>query len=211
MDTLKTIDQLEAHYLSDPDRAVPAGAYWKEIDHINADYQAFIERSPFLLIATQGENGLDCSPRGDPAGFVRVVNKACLHIPDRRGNNRLDSLRNIIANPAIALLFLIPNIGETIRVTGRAEIIVDTELCESFSIKAKPASSVISVTVERAYFQCQKALVRSKLWSKDSHVDRKDLPSTGEMVEHFAQMHSQEFDAQAYDENYPEHMKKTIY
>lgn len=211
MKKLTTIDQLEDHYITSQNRSVPAGAYWKEIDHINSHYEQFIQRSPFLILATHGNNGLDCSPRGDPAGFVRVVSPKCIQIPDRRGNNRLDSLRNIVSNPSVALLFLIPNIGETIRVSGKAEIVVDEELCKSFSINGKAASSVISISVEKAYFQCQKALVRSKLWSTEGHVERKELPSTGAMVKRFAEMNEQDFDAKSYDANYPEHMKKTIY
>ncbi len=211
MKKLTSIDQLEGHYLTSQNRSVSDGAKWKEIDHINDHYEQFIQRSPFLILATHGENGLDCSPRGDPAGFVRVVNPKCIQIPDRRGNNRLDSLRNIVSNPSVALLFLIPNVGETIRVSGKAEIVVDEDLCKSFAVNGKPASSVISITVEKAYFQCQKALVRSKLWSAESHVERKDLPSTGSMVKRFAEMNEQDFDANSYDANYPEHMKKTIY
>jgi len=208
---LTTIEQLEDHYLVSKDRSVPAGAYWKEIDHINAHYEQFIQRSPFLILGTHGENDLDCSPRGDPAGFVRVVNPKCIQIPDRRGNNRLDSLRNIVSNPNVALLFMIPNVGETIRVSGTAEILVGDDLCKSFSVNGKAASSVVSITVNRAYFQCQKALVRSKLWAPEEWIERADLPSTGEMVKRFAEMNEQSFDAKSYDENYPEHMKKTIY
>jgi len=146
MKKITSVLDLEAAYGS----AVP-GAQWKEIDHINDHYRQFIECSPFLILATQGEKGIDCSPRGDPAGFVRVVNSRCLQLPDRRGNNRLDSLRNIVTNPNVGLIFLIPNIGETIRVRGMAEILLDKELCDSFSINDKPASSVISISVDKAY------------------------------------------------------------
>lgn len=206
MKTIQTIEDLENLYGS----PVP-GATWKEIDHINDHYRQFIEKSPFLILATQGDNGLDCSPRGDPPGFVRIVNEKCIQLPDRRGNNRLDSLRNIVANPNVGLIFLIPNIGETIRLSGTAEILVDEDLCNSFAIQAKPASSVISITVEKVYFQCQKALVRSRLWDPSSHIQRTDLPSTGEMVKVFAGMNNTEFDGDEYDKNYPQHMKKTIY
>lgn len=206
MKKITSISELETVY-----GPAVAGAQWKEIDHINEHYRQFIEKSPFLVLATQGDKGIDCSPRGDPAGFVRVVNQRCLQIPDRRGNNRLDSLRNIVANPEVGLIFLIPNIGETIRVAGKAEILIDDDLCNSFSMNAKPASSVISITVEKAYFQCQKALVRSKLWDASTHIDRSALPSAGAMVKTFAQMQNVEFDGQSYDDNYPEHMKKTIY
>ena len=172
MHTITSAEELEKIYSAPVDRAL-----WKEIDHINAHYQQFIEASPFLILATFGEKGVDCSPRGDPAGFVRVVNPKQLLIPDRRGNNRLDSLRNIIENPQVGLIFLIPNVGETIRVSGTAEIVVDAALCQSFSINNKPASSVIRITVEKAYFQCQKALARSKLWDPETYIDRNELPT----------------------------------
>jgi len=206
MQKIKSIADLKEVY----GEAVP-GALWKEIDYINDHYRQFIEKSPFLILATQGDKGIDCSPRGDPAGFVRVVNERCIQLPDRRGNNRLDSLRNIVANPEVGLIFLIPNIGETIRLSGRADIVVEPELCDSFAINGKPASSVISISVEKVYFQCQKAIARSKLWDADLHIQRDELPSTGEMVKQFASMNNVEFDGQAYDQNYPEHMKKTIY
>ena len=186
-------------------------ALWKEIDHINKHYQQFIEASPFLIMATYGEKGIDCSPRGDPAGFVRVVNKNHLLIPDRKGNNRLDSLRNIVTNKKIGLIFLIPNVGETIRVSGHAKILVDDELCRSFSINGKPASSVLSIKVEKAYFQCQKAIVRSSLWDVSSYIERKELPTAGQMAKYFLSQRGIEFDGDAYDKSYPEHMKKTIY
>jgi len=206
MDKLTSTKELEELYGEPNERAL-----WKESDHINHHYKQFIESSPFLLLATVGPNGADCSPRGDPAGFVRVVDEKCIQIPDRRGNNRLDSLRNIILNPQVGIIFLIPNIGETIRVSGRAEILVDKELCQSFAMKNKPACSVLSIHVDKAYFQCQKAIARSKLWDSSSHVQKELLPSAGQMVKWFAEQQSFEFDDEAYDKNYPEYMKKTIY
>ena len=206
MKTLNSIEDLNTYY-GDP---VP-GALRKEIDHINDHYRQFIEKSPFLILATYGEKGVDCSPRGDPAGFVRMVNERCIQMPDRRGNNRLDSIRNIIANPQVGLLFLIPNVGETLRVSGKASIIVDEALCESYAINGKPPTSVISVAVEKVYFQCQKAIARSKLWDASTYIDRSELPTAGQMAKVFADQQNVEFDADAYDKNYPEHMKKTIY
>jgi len=190
---------------------VSARALWKEIDHINDLYRQFIEAAPFLILSTHGERGVDCSPRGDPPGFVRVVSPNCIQIPDRKGNNRLDSMRNILRNGQVGILFLIPNVGETIRVSGRAEILIDEELCHSFAINGKPASSVLSVTVQKAYYQCQKALARSRLWDPEFHIKREALPSAGQMAQHFSAEHGQNFDAQAYDEGYSEHLKKTIY
>jgi PPOX class probable FMN-dependent enzyme len=206
MDKIGSIEALEKRYGKPLERAL-----YKEIDHINDHYRAFIETSPFLILATYGEKGIDCSPRGDPAGFVRVVDEKRLLIPDRRGNNRLDSLRNIISDPHVGLIFMVPNVGETIRVSGKAEIIVDEALCDSFSIKGKPATSVLSVTVQKAYFQCQKALSRSSLWDASCYIDRSLLPTAGQMAKVFLTKQGLDFDADSYDKNYPEYMKKTIY
>ncbi len=174
---ITTADQLEQHY-----GEVFPPAIAKEIDHVNAHYRAFIEAAPFFALATSGAEGLDCSPRGDAPGFVRVVNDKTLLIPDRLGNNRIDSLRNILRDPRIALLFLIPGIGETIRVVGRAAISTDPELAASFAVNGKTPRCVIVVTVERVFYQCTKAIVRSKLWDASRHVDRKSLPSTGTIL-----------------------------
>lgn len=206
MEAIDSLERLLSHYGD----AVP-GAEWKEIDHINEHYRLFIEKSPFLILSTIGDKGIDCSPRGDPPGFVRVVNRKCIQMPDRRGNNRLDSLRNIVGNPEVGIIFLIPNVGETIRLSGKARIVIDEELCASFSMKDKPASSVIEVAVEKVYFQCPKALIRSKLWDESSHIDRSELPTAGDMVEVFAEMNSVKFDGKEYDANYPDRLKKTIY
>ena len=200
---ITTIEQLEAVYGEPSQRSLI-----KEIDYISEHYGAFIEAAPFVVIATTGPEGLDCSPRGDPPGFARVIDKKTVLIPDRRGNNRVDSLRNIVVDPKVSLLFLIPGVAETMRINGRAEIVTDPDLLQSFVIQGKLPRSVIAVTVERIYFQCSKALVRSALWAQDSQVDRANLPTTGEMIGALSQ---EPFDADAYDEDYPEHMKNTIY
>jgi PPOX class probable FMN-dependent enzyme len=185
---------------------------WKEIDHVNELYSKFIEASPFLILASYGDHGVDCSPRGDPPGFVRVASPKCIQIPDRKGNNRLDSMRNILQNPSVGVIFLIPNAGETLRISGQAEILLDEELCESFAVNGKPASSVLSIHVEKVYYQCQKALVRSKLWNPESRTRPEQLPTAGNMAKHFsAQNGAVDFDAEAYDEGYSEDIKKTIY
>lgn len=206
MEKIDSIEQLEQVYGKTVERAL-----WKEIDHINDHYRQFIEASPFLILATYGEKGVDCSPRGDPAGFVRVASPKTLLLPDRRGNNRLDSLRNIISNPQIGLIFMVPNAGETIRVSGRAEIIIDDALCQSFAVQGKAASSVLQIIVDKAYFQCQKAIARSKLWDGSTYIERNELPSAGDMAKHFSALRYIEFDGEQYDKNYPEHLKKTIY
>ena len=180
----------------------------KEVDHLPAHYRALVEASPFAVLATAGPEGLDCSPRGDPPGFVRVADARTLLIPDRLGNNRTDSLRNIVRDPRVALLFLIPGVGETLRVNGTAEVDTAPELLALFAMNGKQPRSVIRVRVVSAYFQCQKALVRSRLWSAEAHVERASLPSAGIMAEALS---PEPFDGKAYDENYPEHMKRTIY
>src|SRR3954470_14688673 len=140
---VNTMEHLESLY------GEPYGpAIVKEIDHINASYRAFIEAAPFFALATSGSEGLDCSPRGDAPGFVRVLDEKTLLIPDRRGNNRIDSLRNILADPRVALLFLIPGVGETIRVIGRATISTDPALAESFVVNGKAPRSVLVIAVE---------------------------------------------------------------
>src|SRR6202165_5548590 len=143
-----TTEQLEQMY-----GEVFPPAIIKEIDHVNSHYRAFVEAAPFFALATSGPDGLDCSPRGDPAGFVRVHDEKTLLIPDRRGNNRIDSLRNLVHDPRVALLFLIPGCSETIRVNGRAQICTDLELCKSFEMQGKVPRCIIVVAVARVYFQ----------------------------------------------------------
>jgi PPOX class probable FMN-dependent enzyme len=194
--------ELEALY------GLPSGAaVIKEIDHVSDHYRAFIEVSPFVVLATSGPEGLDCTPRGDPAGFVRVVDRKTLMLPDRRGNNRLDALRNIVRDPRVALLFLVPGIGRTLRVNGTASITTDPALCASFAIEGKTPRSVVVVTAERVYTQCAKALVRSRLWDPASHVPESALPSSGEMLRAL----SAGFDAEGYDRDYPRRLRETIY
>jgi uncharacterized protein len=184
------------------------GAIAKEIDHVHPHYRAMIEAAPFMVMATSGPDGLDVSPRGDPAGFVVVEDEKTLLIPDRRGNNRADSLNNLIADPRIALLFLIPGVGETLRVNGTAEICIDPALLERFPAQGKLPRSVIVVHVERVYFQCPKALVRSDLWNPAKHVERKSLASSGTILGDITRGRIGGAD---YDKAYPERLKATIY
>ena len=172
-----TMDQLMGLYEVPSDVSVA-----KEIDHVSDHYRAFIEAAPFFALATGGPDGLDCSPRGDAPGFVRVTDPKTLMVPDRRGNNRIDSLRNIMRDPRVALLFLIPGIGETIRVIGSAALSIDPDLLASFTVNGKLPCCVIVVTVERVFYQCTKAIVRSKLWDPARHVDRASLPTTGAIL-----------------------------
>jgi uncharacterized protein len=200
---ITTIDQLEALY------GQPAGAaVFKEIDHISAEYRTFIEAAPFFALATVGPEGVDCTPRGDAPGFVRVADARTLMIPDRRGNNRIDSLRNIVRDPRVSLLFLIPGVGETFRVIGRASISTDPALCESFVFAGKTPRAVLIVSVERVYFQCGKAIIRSKLWDPASLVDRASLPSNGTIL---AAITKGEHGGAEYDKAYPARLRETIY
>jgi uncharacterized protein len=184
------------------------GAIAKEIDYIHPHYRAMIEASPFMVLATSGPQGLDASPRGDPPGFVHVLDDKTLLIPDRRGNNRIDSLRNIIRDNRVALLFLIPGVGETLRVNGRAVISVAPELTGRFPLGGSLPRSVIIVTAERVYFQCPKAIVRSELWNPQNHLSRKDLPSTGTIL---ADVTAGLINGEQYDRDYPERIRNTIY
>jgi PPOX class probable FMN-dependent enzyme len=203
MHRITTLDELNRLY-GEP---VPA-ALVKEIDYISDHYKAFIDKAPFVVMATVGPEGLDCSPRGDPAGFVRVRDARTILIPDRRGNNRVDSLRNIVRDPRISLLFMIPGIGNTLRINGRAAISTDPELLAAFAINGRSPRIVLIVTVERVYTQCPKALVRSRLWSQDAQVARSELPSAGEMLESLSKGG---IDAAEYDRTYPQRLKETIY
>jgi len=202
-DTITTLEELDAIYgtVSEPARL-------KEIDHVNAEYGRMIEASPFVVLATAGPEGLDCSPRGDPNGFVRIADRKTLLIPDRRGNNRVDSLRNIVRDPRIALLFLIPGVGETLRVNGRASLSRDEALRESFAFDGKLPACVVVVAVESVYPQCPKALVRSQLWDPARHVPRSELPSMGQMMQAASRGR---LEAQSYDAAFPDRVKQTLY
>jgi len=185
-----------------------AGAIAKEVDHVHPHYRAMIEASPFVVLATSGPDGHDASPRGDPAGFVTVADEKTLLIPDRRGNNRADSLRNILHDPRVALLFLIPGVGETLRVNGRAAISVAPDLLQRFAYRGTLPRSVIVVAVETVYFQCPKALVRSELWNPEKHIARKSLPSTGMIL---ADITAGRVGGEQYDREYPERLRTTLY
>jgi PPOX class probable FMN-dependent enzyme len=179
----------------------------KEIDYISEHYRSFIEISPFVVVATLGPEGTDCTPRGDDPGFVRIVDKHTLMLPDRRGNNRIDTLRNVVRDPRILLLFLIPGIGRTLRVNGRAAIRVDAEICASFSVEGKPPRSVLEVTVERVYQQCPRALVRSRLWDPSRHVHENALPSTGTIMQGL----KDSFPGEDFDRKNPGRISETLY
>jgi PPOX class probable FMN-dependent enzyme len=200
---IRTVEQLEALYGYPGETSLV-----KELDHIIPEYAAFIEASPFAALATSGPEGLDCSPRGDLPGFVRIENPRTLMMPDRRGNNRADSLKNIIRNPGVALLFLVPGSGTTLRVNGRAHISIDAALCASFAVEGKPARSVIVIAVDAVYFQCARAIRRSDLWNPEKHVDPKSLPTPGKILEITSR---KSIDGEVYDREWPERAKASMW
>ena len=203
MSIIATVEQLEAIY----GKPVEASTV-KEVDWITPHYRAYIEAARFAVLATGGQEGLDCSPRGDLAGFVRVHDVRTLMLPDRRGNNRVDSLRNIVRDPRVALLFMIPGVGNTLRVNGRAQLSIEPDLLASFAVDGKAPRSVMVMTVDAVYFQCARALVRSELWNPDRHVDPKSLPSAGQIL---AALSANRVGGDDYDRAWPERAKQTMW
>ncbi|HEY4165229.1 MAG TPA: pyridoxamine 5'-phosphate oxidase family protein [Reyranella sp.] len=200
---ITSLAELEALY------GIPSEASTvKEVDWLTPHYRAYIEAAPFMALATSGPEGLDCSPRGDKPGFVRVHDEKTLMLPDRRGNNRVDSLRNIVRDPRVGLLFLIPGVGNTLRVNGRAHLSVDPELLDSFAVEDKAPRSVTVVTVDTVYFQCARALVRSELWNPERHVDSRSLPSAGEIL---AALSDNRVGGATYDREWPGRAAKTMW
>ena len=206
---ITSLDGLAALY-SNP---IAPASVAKEIDHVDANYAALIAASPFFVLATNGPDGLDCSPRGDLPGFVTVRDAKTLLIPDRRGNNRLDSLKNILFDNRIGMLFLIPGYGETLRVNGTARLSTDPELCAGFAMAGKLPACVIVVAVESAYFQCSRAVVRADLWNPAKHVARGSVPSAGHILRDITARDAAiaTFDGEAYDKALPERVKATLY
>lgn len=206
---ITSLDALSALY---PNPIVPASIA-KEIDHVDANYAALIAASPFFVLATNGPDGLDCSPRGDLPGFVMVRDAKTLLIPDRRGNNRLDSLKNILSDPRIGMLFLVPGYGETLRVNGVASLSSDPGLCARFEMAGKRPACVIIVTVESVYFQCSRAIVRAGLWNPQTHFAKGAVPSAGTILRDITARDAtvETFDGEAYDKALPERVKATLY
>lgn len=180
----------------------------KEVDRLTDEYRAIVEASPFAVLATVGPEGLDCSPRGDRPGFVRVADQRTLILPDRRGNNRIDALRNIVRDPRMALLFLVPGLGLTLRVNGRAEISAEPELLASFAVEGEAPRTALVVAVEAVYFQCARAILRSRLWEPDARVDPASLPSAGDML---AAITEARLGGESYDREWPEKAKTTLW
>ena len=203
MTMVDTVEQLEAIYGTPAEPSLV-----KETDHVTPDYARYIEASPFAMLATAGPYGLDCSPRGDRPGFMRIADERTLMLPDRHGNNRIDSLRNVIADPRVALLFLIPGFGGTLRVNGTARISIEPTLLGSFAVDGKAPRSVLIVDVQSVYFQCARAVIRSELWNPNRHVDPKSLPSPGQIL---SAITSARVGGEAYDKAWPQRAKETLW
>ncbi|MFN4163469.1 MAG: pyridoxamine 5'-phosphate oxidase family protein [Ferrovibrio sp.] len=180
----------------------------KEIDYISPEYRAYIEASPFVTLATVGPEGLDCSPRGDRSGCVRVADEKTLLLPDRRGNNRIDSLRNIVGDPRVGLLFLLPGLGNTLRVNGRAKLSIDPDLLASFAVEEKSPRSVAVITVDAVYFQCARAVIRAELWKPARHLAKDSLPSPGQIL---ASLSQQRIGGEEYDRTWADRARQTMW
>lgn len=204
MGTVRTVAELAELYDEPLESSIA-----KEADHLIDLHRRYVEASPFVLIATTGPEGLDCSPRGDAPGFVRVADDGrTLLLPDRRGNNRLDTLRNIVVDGRVGLLFLVPGVGVTLRVNGTAELSTDDALRESFAVRGTAPRSVIVVRTTAVYTQCPKALVRSHLWDPARFRDAADLPTVGQIT---AAVSAGRFGGAEYDRTYPERLARTLY
>ncbi|HTD04392.1 pyridoxamine 5'-phosphate oxidase family protein [Undibacterium sp.] len=202
-DRISSLAELEALY-----GTVGTASIRKEVDYLHPHYRALIAASTFAVLSTSGPGGLDASPRGDPAGFIQIADDNTLLLADRRGNNRIDSLRNILGDPRVALLFLIPGLGETLRVNGRAHISVAPELLQRFAVNEKAPRSVLVIHVETVFFQCSRAILRADLWNAARHVDKSSLPSAGAIL---ATLTQAEIDGRQYDEELPQRLKTTLY
>lgn len=199
---ITSLPQLEALF-----GAVAGPSRQKEVDYLHPAYQALIQASPFAVLATAGRGGLDASPRGDPPGFVAIQDDKTLLLPERRGNNRIDSLRNLLADPRVALLFLVPGAGETLRVNGRARITVAPDLLQRFAVEGKPPHCVIVIHVEAVFFQCARAIQRSRLWQLAAQ-GRPGVPTPGAMLQALT---AAAIDGDKYDRELPARQKSTLY
>ena len=192
---LNSIEDLEAIY------GIPGETSTvKEIDWVSNEYARLMMASPFVGLATVGPEGLDCSPRGDRGQVVEILDRKTLALPDRRGNNRIDSLRNIVRDPRVALMFLIPGSGTTLRVNGRAVVSIEPNLLARFAVEGKEPRSVVLITVDSIYFQCARAVVRSELWTEASWPDISDLPSPGKIL---ADLSDNRVGGEEYDREWP--------
>lgn len=179
----------------------------KVTDFLLPEYRAMIEASPFMTLATVGPEGLDCSPRGDAGTVVHIEDERTLMLPDWRGNNRIDSLSNIVRDPRVAMLFLVPGSNTTIRLNGRAVVRIDDALTSRFEMDRRHPRSVVVITIEEVYSQCARAVIRADLWNAEKFRDPKSLPTVGEMLASA----KQGFDGKAYDREWPARAAKTMW
>ncbi|WP_376096379.1 pyridoxamine 5'-phosphate oxidase family protein [Roseomonas sp. CCTCC AB2023176] len=208
MTAVRTIEDLERLYGA-WDKAVVPASTTKVADHVTPQYRRFIEAAPFLALATVGPEGLDCSPRGDrPGELVRIADPRTLLLPDRRGNNRIDSLRNVVRDPRVALMFLVPGSGNAIRVNGRAHVEADPALLDTFKVEGKAPRTVMVIETVEVYFQCARALIRSQLWDPAARVDPATLPTPGQIL---AAMTAGAVGGDAYDREWPERAKASMW
>jgi PPOX class probable FMN-dependent enzyme len=199
--TIQTLAELESLY-----GPVGEASTRKEVGYVHPLYRALIEASPFAVLATAGPGGLDASPRGDPPGFVVVADERTLLLPDRRGNNRIDSLRNILTDPRVALLFLIPGSGETLRVNGTAAISTEPGLLNRFATDGKLPQCVVVIKVETVFFPCARAIQRARLWQGDR--PERTVPTAGTILEALTDA---AIDGKKYDQELPARQRATLY
>ncbi|MCM2475735.1 pyridoxamine 5'-phosphate oxidase family protein [Rhizobium sp. CG5] len=202
MTIIRTVEELKAIY-----DGVSDASLVKVTRTLTAEYRQMIEASPFVALGTVGPEGLDCSPRGDLGGVVRIRDDATLLLPDWRGNNRIDSLLNIVRDPRVALMFLVPGSNTTMRINGRAEISVDPALLESFDMDGKHPRSVAVVTIDEVYFQCARAVMRAELWNPERFVVPADLPTPGTLLK----AAKADFDKDTYDREWAGRAAKTMW
>jgi uncharacterized protein len=202
MTIIKTVAELEAIY-----GEISEASLIKVSDRLTEGYRKLVEASPIMALATCGPEGLDCSPRGDPGQVMTIRDDRTLVLPDRRGNNRIDSLRNIVRDGRVALLFLIPGSNSTLRINGRAEISIEPDLLESLTIEGKPPRSAIVITIGEIYFQCARALMRARIWDREAWPDVTALPTPGSLMREL----KLDFDSQTYDKEWPERAKTSMW
>lgn len=202
MTIITSVEELKAIY-----DGVSEASLAKVTKTLTTEYRQMIEASPFVAFSTVGPEGLDCSPRGDLGGAVRIQDDATLFLPDWRGNNRIDSLINIVRDPRVALMFLVPGSNTAMRVNGRAVISVEPALLESFEMDGRHPRSVTIITINEVYFQCARALMRAELWNPEHFVDPKSLPTPGTLLK----AAKADFDKDTYDREWPERAAKTMW
>ena len=203
MTRITSLDQLTALYGVPQIASTAKVARW-----ITPAYARLIDASPFAILATVGPDGVDCSPRGDRPGFVRVQDAQTLLLPDRRGNNRCDSLRNVVGDPRMALLFLIPGAGTTLRVNGRAVLETESTLLATFAVEGHIPRSVMVITADAVYFQCARAIVRSNMWDPSRHIDPATLPTPGQVL---AEMSDNRVGGPDYDAAWPARAQASLW